>query len=336
MGNNKYSTYEIRVSAIKAFLRGQPLTSIAKFYNVHRATIYRWKVKYTQNENFNCLLRKPGSGRPEKLTPNKLKRLRRIVLKPASRFNYETDFWTCRRLIQVLRKKLHLTISQPTMWRVLRRLNLVYKKPECRYYQADENLRRRWLNYELPKILKIAKKYRAILYFEDETTISLAPVLAKTWAPRGEIPIQKATGLRASLAAMSAISKSGKLLFTLHDKRIASKEVICFLRQMLKHHPRRHLVVVMDQAPPHISKKTKTFISEQRRLHVFYLPPYSPDFNPSEEVWNHLKNGELKGHQAQTKGEIKMLAREKLNYMASNPKLLKGIFFRSYVANFMN
>ena len=30
------------------------------------------------------------------------------------------------------------------------------------------------------------------------------------------------------------------------------------------------------------SKKTKAFISGQKRLHVFYLPPYSPDFSPDE------------------------------------------------------
>ena len=47
---------------------------------------------------------------------------------------------------------------------------------------------------------------------------------------------------------MSAISKPGHLLFRLLEKRIASPEVIDFLAQMLKHHPRRHLVVVMDQA----------------------------------------------------------------------------------------
>ena len=41
---------------------------------------------------------------------------------------------------------------------------------------------------------------------------------------------------------MSALRRRGHLVFRLHQKRIASQEVIDFLRQMLKHHPRRHLV----------------------------------------------------------------------------------------------
>ncbi|MBE7445670.1 MAG: transposase [Planctomycetia bacterium] len=38
--------------------------------------------------------------------------------------------------------------------------------------------------------------------------------------------------------------------------------------------------------------------------HVFYLPPYSPDFNPDEQVWNYLKHEELKSHQARTKDQL--------------------------------
>ena len=131
---------------------------------------------------------------------------------------------------------------------------------------------------------------------------------------------------------MSAISKQGSLLFTLHEKRIASDEVIHFLDQLLKHHKRRHLVVVMDQAPPHTSKKTQTYINSQKRLHVFHLPPYSPDWNPDEQVWNHLKHQELKGHQAKTKEELKVLAENKLTKMANDSHAMRGIFFRCCIA----
>jgi hypothetical protein len=71
---------------------------------------------------------------------------------------------------------------------------------------------------------------------------------------------------------MSSINSRGRLIFQLHDKRITSEEVIGFLGQMLRHHLKRHLVVVMDQAPPHISHKTMDYIASRPRLHVFHLP----------------------------------------------------------------
>jgi hypothetical protein len=49
-----------------------------------------------------------------------------------------------------------------------------------------------------------------------------------------------------------------------------------------------------------------------------------------------LKHQELKGHQAKTKAELKALARRKLKKMANNPKQLRGIFFRCYVADLLH
>jgi DDE superfamily endonuclease len=66
---------------------------------------------------------------------------------------------------------------------------------------------------------------------------------------------------------------------------------------------------------------------------VFYLPKYSPDCNPDEKVWNHLKHHELKAHKAKTKEELKALTKTKLKGMSRNPSLLRGLFFRCCVAD---
>ena len=48
--------------------------------------------------------------------------------------------------------------------------------------------------------------------------------------------------------------------------------------------------MILDRGPAHIAKKTKAFVgSLNGRLRLFYLPPYSPDRNPDELVWKHLK-----------------------------------------------
>lgn len=304
--SNKYSTYEVRERAVKAVLKGHSVAGVADLYHVDRCTLHRWLAwYYGEGDRLEALIRRPGSGRPRSLDAEGLWRLTEIVLCPASQFGYETDFWTCRRLIQVTRQELGVRVSQPTMWRMLRDSDLTYQKPQRQYLEASEAERQAWIKHEIPKIKRTIKKYRAILYFEDESNLSLTAPLGKTWAPKGQTPTQGVTGRRGGLSAMSAIGKTGRLVFTLHEKRIASAEIIHFLSQLLKHHKGRHLVVVMDKAPPHTSKKTTAFIEHEKRLHVFPLPPYSPDFNPDEGVWNHLKHQELKSHQAKAKKELK-------------------------------
>ena len=335
MKESKYSTYDIRIRAAQAVRQGMSVPEVAKAYTTHRSTVHRWVKRYKKEGGKKGLVRKPGSGRPRKLETLDKDELVPIVLRPASHFGYETDFWTCGRLRQVIAGEFGISLSLCTVWRRLREADLTYQKPERRYSEASEEIRQEWIKNELPRIRRTVKKYKAILYFEDESHISLTALLGKTWAPRGETPTQRVTGKRGGVSAMSAISQRGRLLFTLHEKRIASDEIIHFLEQLLKYHKRRHLVVVMDQARPHTSKKTQNYIARQKRLHVFYLPPYSPDWNPDEQVWNHLKHQELKGHQAKTKEELKVLAEKKLTKMANDPHKLQGIFLRCCVADLL-
>ena len=331
MDERKNSTYELRLRAVRAVRRGMPMSEIADAYGTNRSTIYRWVKRFEKEGEFG-LQRRPTSGRPRKLEDLTEEELRDIVLQPASQFGYESDLWTVGRLHVVIEQQYRVCVSKDTIWRRLREAGLTYQKPEREYYELDEESRQEWLRTDVPKIRETVKKHRAILYFQDEANVSLTAFLGKTWSPRGQTPKAKVTGKRGGVAAMSAVSRQGHLLFRLHQKRIASPEVIDFLRQMLTHHPRRHLVVVMDQAPPHTSKKTTTYIESQERLHVFHLPKYSPDWNPDEKVWNHLKHQELTRHQAKTKEELTKLARRKLQSMAKRPSLMRGIYFRCCVA----
>ena len=333
MSEDGYSTFAVRIRAVQAVERGWAVSEAADAFGIARRTLHRWLRRYEENGE-EGLARKPGSGRPRKLEELEEGELRTIVLQPATTFGYETDLWRVGRLHRVIQEQYHVAVSRDTVWRRLREAGLTYQKPEREYYEIDEAARRKWRRYEVPKIRKCVEKYRAILYFQDESNVSLTAFLGKTWSPCGQTPKAQVTGKRGGVAAMSAISKPGHLLFRLLEKRIASAEVIDFLAQMLKHHPRRHLAVVMDQARPHTSKKTKAHIETQRRLHAFYLPSYSPDWNPDEKVWNHLKHHELKSHQAKTKDELKQLTRRKLQSMAKRPELLRGLYFRCCVSDF--
>jgi transposase len=333
MYENGYSTKEVRVRAVEAVGRGLSVRVASDAFGVSRRTLHRW-LKRVRVDGSDGLERRVGSGRPRKLEELSEDELRKIVLRPASAYGFETDLWTVGRLHSVIVDRFKISVSNDTVWRRLREAGLTYQKPEREYYEIDEEVRKKWLRYEVPKITRCVAKHRGILYFQDESNVSLTAFLGKTWSLRGQTPKAKVTGKRGGVSAMSAISRPGHLVFRLLDKRIDSSEVISFLAQMLRHHPRRHLVVIMDQAKPHTSKKTRDYIDSEPRLHVFYLPAYSPDWNPDEKVWNHLKHHELKSHQARNKNELKSLARRKLQSMANRPELLRGSYFRCCVSDF--
>jgi len=330
LGGSTFSTYEVRIRAVEAVQRGLPKHHVASA----RATLHRWLERFKES-GYEGLIRKEGSGRPRLLEDISVTDLKGIVLAPAVSYGFESGLWTVGRLHQVITKRFQVGVSKNTVRRRLVEAGLTYQKPERAYHEADGNIRKRRRRYEIPKIKRCVAEKRAVLYFQDESNVSLSAFQGKTWAPCGKTPKAAVTGVRGGVSAVSAISGQGLLLFRLYDKRIASDEIIEFLSQMLRHHSRRHLVVVMDRATPRTSQKTQQFIDSQQRLHVFYLPPYSPDWNPDEKVWNHLKCQELKSHQAKTKEELHSLTYSKLEAMSNNEKLLRGIYFRCYVADFL-
>jgi transposase len=258
-----------------------------------------------------------------------------MLKKPASTYGFENDCWNTQRIRVVCKKQLGVDVSRMAIFRTLRRYEYAYKTPQRQYYETDVAAQKKWLEDVLPVINRLVKKKRAILYFMDESNLTLTPTLAKTWAPVGKKVVQKVTGNRGSVAAVSAIRKSGHLLFNLFDggKRFKSDDIIKWLGQMLAYHPRRHLIVVMDRAKPHVSKKTRDFVASQKRLHVFYLPSRSPELNPDEQVWAHLKGHQLTSHKAKTTKELASLARKKLRSTANNRIKVQGIFKRNEYAN---
>ncbi len=322
--------------AVQAILaRDQSVSSVSKAFGVSRSSVYRW---IERQEDSGSLERLPVSGRPPILDNETGERLIQIIYQPASEFGFESNFWTTQRIVQVARKHLKIKISRMAVHRVLVKFEQFYKRPESRYYEANSEVQKAWRRNTVPAIKRIITRYNAILYFEDESCIQLSPVVAKTWGPIGEKIIQKRTGNRGSVSAISAISNSGRLLFNVYQggKRFKSADIIKFLSEMLKHHPRRHLVVVMDQAPCHRSKQVKAFVSAQKRLQVFYLPPRSPEYNPDEKVWNHLKNQEMKSHNARNLKDLRKLAKRKLASMARDKSKVLGIYRMSEGAAFFD
>jgi transposase len=62
-----------------------------------------------------------------------------------------------------------------------------------------------------------------------------------------------------------------------------------FLRRLLVN-ASKPIFVIVDRHPTHLAKSVARFVASQAgNLTLFFLPPYSPELNPDELVWNDLK-----------------------------------------------
>jgi len=81
--------------------------------------------------------------------------------------------------------------------------------------------------------------------------------------------------------------------FMIIDDRLTVDVFIEFLKRRSKG-AAWPVYVIVDRHPVHRSAKVRKFVeSQDGRLRSTFLPSYSPELNPDELVWNHLKNHQI-------------------------------------------
>jgi transposase len=321
----------IRVSAIRAHKSGMAVNDIAKMLGLHRGSVSRWITNY-RRAGAKVLRSKKSSGRPKKIDCIEfIPKLKKVISRPATAFGFENSLWNCSRIQEVITQELGYKISTTTVWRSLKDIGLSYQKPERRALEQDPKLRKIWIDKTWPNLLRKAKKQRAVILFQDESAVSLSPVLGKTWARIAQTPISKVTAKRGTISVISAISPTGRLYFTIPKGNVASGEFIKFMKQILREIPRKKIFMVVDNCSSHKSKKTTDFVDSIDRLDLVYLPSYSPDFNPDELTWAHLKNVKLKQHGARNKADLRRKTLGKMRSIQKNKPLVKSFVKKVYV-----
>jgi len=133
----------------------------------------------------------------------------------------------------------------------------------------------------------------------DESGFLMSPLVRRTLAPSGKTPILKTKAAhRERVSATAALTVSpqrhrlGLYWQTYPRQFVNGTRAAEFLRQLLRHLPGR-VIVVWDGGPMHKGEPIRRVCDDFPRLSLERLPPYAPELNPVEYLWNHLKYGQL-------------------------------------------
>ena len=164
----------------------------------------------------------------------------------------------------------------------------------------------------------------------DESAFYLLPGLVRTYAPRGETPVLRLPLSRDHLAAISGITKEGRLFLRLQDRAYKSADVVAFLRQLLRC-LRGTLLVIWDGAPIHRSQVIKDFLAAgaAKRLRLEPLPGYAPELNPDEGIWAYLKRVELRNVRCQDLEHLDDELRRAVKRLRHKRSVIRGCFHQS-------
>jgi transposase len=317
---------------IQRVAEGYSTQEVADFLGVDPSTVRRWLIA----DRCRCPVSGPGPGRPAKLTSTQEKVVLRWLSDPPTEHGFPTDLWSAARLAQLIEQAFDTRFNPDYLGTWLRQRGYTPQKPRRVPRERDDEAIARWLAQDWPRIKHKARRRGAGLFLLDESGLLMAPLLRRSWAPRGHPPESKhKAGHRekVSVAAGLWLSPSRDRMHlsyqTLVNGYFTNVGVAALMAAVLGTLSEA-LVVIWDGGTMHKGEPIRALVEQSRgRLDIEPLPAYASALMPVEFVWRWLKYGRLCNFTPQDADELDAAVVRELDAIWDNQGLLASFFHQS-------
>jgi transposase len=283
-----------RAHAISFVMDGWSRADAAAFACVERQTLRDWVERYNER-GVDGLASLTSPGRPRLLTPSQAEELRQVATSGPDLDRDGVVRWRCADLVKQSSARFRVREVHPgTMAKWLRRLRLTKmtarpfhpKKDKAAQAEFKENFKT-IVEAALPGEVK-QQRLAIEIWFQDEARVGQQGTLSRVWAPIGSRPAMVRDNRRANAYIYGAICpcrRVGAALVLGTANTEAMNEHLKAISAQVA--PDAHAVLVCDGAGWHAKSKE---IAVPSNVTLVTLPPYSPELNPMENVWEFLRD----------------------------------------------
>lgn len=324
-----------RQLAVQRYLEGDSADEIAEFLGISPRSLWRWLASYRQGGP-GGLAARPVPGRPHKLLLTQEKIALRWVRGSPTEHGFTTELWTAARLAQLIDEEFGVRFNPRALSAWLRDRGFSPQKPERIPRERDPGAIAAWLASDWPRIKRKARRQGAHIALIDESGLMMAPLLRRTWAPRGRTPsLAQAGGHRKKVSVAAALWLSprrdhlGLHFHTLADGYFDNWYMTAFLEAMLRDLPGR-FGVVWDGGTMHKGEPIRALEAHfADRLSLERLPPFAPVLNPVEALWSWLKYSRLNNVAPRDPAELDGRVIAELASIRDDQAFLRSLFHAS-------
>ncbi|HHY45721.1 MAG TPA: IS630 family transposase [Firmicutes bacterium] len=127
------------------------------------------------------------------------------------------------------------------------------------------------------------------VFYMDECHCQLLPNVRSCWMRRGQQKEVITPGTNERVTVYGALnSRTGQWVYSIFAKR-AAKNFITFLETLCTQVKTGPILVILDNDRTHKAEVVWEWLEEHPRIHLLWLPKYTPHLNPVETVWRILK-----------------------------------------------
>ena len=286
----------LRYLAVAGWAQGKACRPVAQSLGVSPPTVSRAVRRYREHGEAGLVDRRCENG-GRKLDEDVLAALGGVLVGRASDHGWPRPTWTRELLVATLRDETGTRVGLSTMSRALRTLGARRGRPRpvvlCPLSERQQRRRRAAL-----RALRRGLRPDELLFYEDEVDIHLNPKIGWDWMPRGlQREVLTPGKNRKAYLAGALDARSGRL-HVVRGERKNARLFLDLLEMLVRRHPAaRRIHVVLDNYAIHKGRQAQAWLRDRGvRVRLHFLPPYSPNDNPIERVWQDLHANVTRNH----------------------------------------
>lgn len=306
---------------------GRSPRELEPILKVHNTTIYRVAKRFREFGEASLWDGREDNG-ANKLSETYLGILNDIVRSSPLEHGWRRPTWTRELLIETMVRKTGVRIHVTTMSRALAMIKARRGKPrpsvKCPWHPAAKTRR---LNKIAQLVASLPRKEVAV--YEDEVDVHLNPKIGLDWMGLGQQKEVVTPGKNEKRYLAGALDvRTGEI----HWVEATKKDAWLFLhllKELTVVYSRARVIhVILDNYKIHSSNIIGIALAHfARRVRLHFLPPYCPDYNRIERVWQDLHANVTRNHQCPGMTE---LMREVRYYLRKrNRQTLRGAAAKS-------
>ena len=280
----------MKAEAILYASRGVDVGIIAKMVERTERTVQEWLADWQTTRMCSVLTGHAGNQNAAKLTRDQKEELKTILARPPSQAGIHAEFWDVPAIRDVVKILFDVEYQADSSYQLLLRLcGLSFKLPDpFDEHRSEKAITRRMA--EVKTEVKALLDQGWEVYAVDEVRLEHEAETRRMWLPRGQrtkLSVDRQKTSQSFFGALSLTNKKVKLYPIEGNQN--TEQTILALDRLQRETETEKIAVVLDNARFHHAKALTDLYEPGQlleRITPIHLPPYAPDHNPVEHVWN--------------------------------------------------
>jgi transposase len=295
----KCSIAAVRVRYLILFnlWNGRGARVIETILAVHNTTVYRVAKRFRELGEASLWDGREDNG-AEKLSETYLGVLNEIVRSSPHDHSWRRPTWTREMLVETMVRKVGIRIHVTTMSRALAMIKARRGKPrptvKCPWHPAAKTRR---LNKIAHLVASLPRSEVAV--YEDEVDIHLNPKIGLDWMGLGQQKEVVTPGKNEKRYLAGALDvRTGEVHWVEAEKKDSWLFMDLLKKLTVVYAYAKVIHVILDNYGIHSSNVIAIALANfARRIRLHFLPPYCPDYNRIERLWQDLHAHVTRNHQ---------------------------------------